>query len=294
MRLRRKDRQQFLKLHKSLMLYVNQRLKIQREVKTLEDLGRVEPDKVVKIRDEIYTHPELIEEFVKDNPGKLKEKELKIIQGWKTPITGTFYLTKNLKKHAIFLDEETPAKAYGVLAITDTFEEILGPELPIRLEAVLLPFKDQIVYDGFVKYSNIIFGRGFRGELNEEYRQAKDLYGIITRLPWKEKKPSDADQLKFYMKSRKTIFRYELEIEELLDQSPELLTDYHQHLGRVNSRKIRKQLGDLGVGEAWFAVFGETAITSGETKEQVKDNLRKLLPEGRRELPYIFHYKKKK
>jgi hypothetical protein len=53
MRLKRKERQQFLKLHKSLMLYVNQRLKIIRNVRTLEDLRRVEPDKAVKIRDEI-------------------------------------------------------------------------------------------------------------------------------------------------------------------------------------------------------------------------------------------------
>jgi hypothetical protein len=294
MRLERKDRQQFLNLHKSLTLYVNKKLKILKSVKTLEDLRRVKPDKAVKIRDEIYTHPELIEEYIKNNPQNLKENELKIIREWKTPLTGTFYLVKYLKKYAVFLDDDTPAKAYGVLAITDTFEEILGFGLPIRVEAVLLPFKDKILYDGFIRYSNIIFGRGFTGELNEEYRQAKELYGIITSLPWKPEKPSDANQLKFYMKNRNSIYRYEMEIEELLDQSPELIRDFHQHLGRVNARKIRKYLGELGVEDAWFAVFRETAITSGETEDQVKDNLRKLLPEGKRELPYIFRYKKKK
>jgi hypothetical protein len=294
MRLGEKDLQQFLKLHKSLMLYVNQRLKILREVKTLEDLRRVELDKVIKIRDEIYTHPELIDEFIEDNPLHFKDKELRLIREWKTPIKGNFYMVKYLKNYSVFLDDEIPAKAYGVLALTDTFEEILGPELPIRLEAVLLPFKEQIVYDGFLRYSNIIFGRGFSGELNEEYHQAKDLYGIITNLPWKAEKPSDADRLKFYMKSRKNMLRYEMEIDELLDKIPELITDYHQHLGRINSRKIRKQLGELDVKDAWFAVFRETAITNGETKKQVEDNLKKLLSEEKREFPYIFHYKKKK
>ena len=294
MKLSRKDREQFLKLQKALLLYVNQRLKIVREAKTINDLGAVGLDKVIKIRDEVYKHPEIIEEFIKNNPKKFKENELKIIREWKTPIIGSFYLIKYLKEYAVFLDDEdeTSTKAYGVLAITNNFEEILGTELPVLLETVLLPFKDKIVYDGFMRLSNIIFGRGIRRELNEEYREAKNLYGVITKLPWKSEKPSDADLLKFYMKSMNTLMRYELEVEDLLDENPGLIKDFHQHLGRINSRKIRKQLRELGVKDAWFAVFRETVVASGETKEQVKDALKKLLPEDKRGIPYIFHFKK--
>lgn len=54
--------------------------------------------------------------------------------------------------------------------------------LPILVEAVLLPFRDQIVFDGILKPYRIIFGGGIRSNLNDVYRDAKERFGIITSL----------------------------------------------------------------------------------------------------------------
>lgn len=294
MKLAQKDLNQFLKLHKTLLLYTNQRLKILEDVTTINDLLNRGYKELIKVRNALYSQTNLIDNFIKDNPAGLSPEELEIVSGWRTPLKGTFYLLRYLKKYAIFLDNETPSKAYGVLALTETFEEILGPGLPVRLEAVLLPFKNQIVYDGLLIPYNVIFGRGIREDLKEEYREAKHRYGIITSLPWlEEEKRSDAEQLKFYMKSNSTLMRYEEEIEDLLNKDPTLTKIYHRRLGEIHSKKIRKQLRGIGVKDAWFATLGGITIASGASKEQVTNILKDILPEDKRELPYIFHFRKK-
>jgi hypothetical protein len=49
-----------------------------------------------------------------------------------------------LKNYAVFLADDPPI-AYGVVALTETFEEIIGPDLPMFVETVLLPFRGKII-----------------------------------------------------------------------------------------------------------------------------------------------------
>ena len=61
-------------------------------------------------------------------------------------------------------------------------ELFIGRPLPILVEAVLLPFKGQIIYDGLLRPHNIFFGSGVRSDLNEMYMIAKQNGRIITTL----------------------------------------------------------------------------------------------------------------
>ena len=61
--------------------------------------------------------------------------------------------------------------------------------LPRLIQAVLLPFKDGIIYDGLLSGHNVTFGGGVKRRLNEEYREAKEAFGIITSLPEGEPPP---------------------------------------------------------------------------------------------------------
>ena len=169
MKLAQEDSELFFKLHSALLVYANQQLKVVDGVKTLKGFMNSGIERQVKIRNALHDNMALIDSFVKANPFNFSSHELEIVSGWRHLVKGTFYLFRYLKKHAIFLDDATPPRAYGVLALTDTFEELLGPVLPIRLEAVLLPFKGEIIYDGFVVPYRIYFGRGVREELNEDY-----------------------------------------------------------------------------------------------------------------------------
>jgi hypothetical protein len=59
----------------------------------------------------------------------------------------------------------------------------------------LLPFKGQIVYDGLLNSYNISFGPGIRRSMNEDFKKAKERWGIVATLPRSESpSPPRADK----------------------------------------------------------------------------------------------------
>ena len=79
-----------------------------------------------------------------------------------------------------------PPRAYGVLGIISSLEEMMGPSLPKIVDATLLPFKNSIIYDGTLSSFNTIFGSSIRRSIDDSYRQAKGM-GIITACPYLRK-----------------------------------------------------------------------------------------------------------
>ena len=110
----------------------------------------------------------LIEMFVDVNPFKFSGEEINIVLSWKHQVAGKFFVFRNLKKHTVFLADGGTPVAYGVVALTEPFEELIGSYLPVYAETVLLPFKDKIVYDGLLGRYNIFFGGGIRRRLPVE------------------------------------------------------------------------------------------------------------------------------
>lgn len=294
MKLAQEDLELFIKLHSALLVYANRQLKVVDGVKTLRGFMNSGIERQVKIRNALHDNMALIDSFVKENPFDFSVDELEIVAGWRHLVKGTFYLFRYLKKHAIFLVDSTPPRAYGVLALTDTFEELLGRVPPIRLEAVLLPFKGRIVYDGFVVPYRVYFGRGVREELNEDYREAKDRFGIITSLPPAvEKERTDAERLRFYLRSKSSRLRHREEIEELTSKGFDLMKIYHREMGKIHAREFGRRLREIGINEAWFAILEGTIIAGGASREQVDEVLKDILPIEKRGLAYIFHLRKK-
>ncbi len=76
-----------------------------------------------------------------------------------------------------------PLRGYGVLGLTSSIEETIGPYLPIYVQAVLIPFEDRIIYDSLLSSYPIVFGGGYRRSLKDTYRNIQERGGIITRLP---------------------------------------------------------------------------------------------------------------
>ena len=177
------DAELFFKLHRSLMFFVNQRLGIVPDIAGPDDFFRLRPKVGLEIRNAFLERVDLIESYVDDNPAKLPEEELEIVLSWRHHVIGRFFLFRQLKKHMVFLSSGDLAVAYGVLALTEPFEAVIGPRLPIMVEAMLLPFRDCIVYDGLLSSYNVSFGGGIKRSLNESYREAKERHGIVTSLP---------------------------------------------------------------------------------------------------------------
>ena len=178
------DGRLFYKLFSALLGYVNRKLNVVSEQFSNEnEYTSLSPQTRGKVRDALYSNRELIDQFVAENPAGLSPEELEIVASWKHALVGRFYILRYLKKYTIFLSAaDKPYKAYGVLGLADPMEEVVGRPLPVLCNAVLLPLKQQIIYDGLIAPYSIFFGGGVRRNLNEDYNRAKEEFGIITSL----------------------------------------------------------------------------------------------------------------
>jgi hypothetical protein len=179
-----KDAEMFFRLHRTLMVFVNKRLRvIAAEPATPVEFSGLPPPVRLQVRDAFLKHTDLIESFVEQNPAHLPAEELDLVRSWRHLVAGKFYVFRKMKKYTVFLSADRTPIAYGVLALSQPFEELIGPYLPVLTQTVLLPFKGVIVYDGLMSSYSISFGPGIRRSLNDSFKEAKRRHGIVTSLP---------------------------------------------------------------------------------------------------------------
>lgn len=173
----------FFRLMWALQFYVNQQLKIVRGPKSAAAYAKLGTQKKYKVREALYQHKELIETFVAENPAGLAPEELSIVATWKRCVVGDFYIDRFLKRHTIFISGGKDERVYGVLGLYEPLEDV-APDwpLPIYVQAVLLPFRGRIIYDGLLAPYSVTFGAGIRGDLNEIYQRAKQAGRIVESL----------------------------------------------------------------------------------------------------------------
>ena len=78
---------------------------------------------------------------------------------------------------------DSPARGYAVIGLTNSIEEVIGPGLPVYVQAVLLPFEGRIIYDSLLIPYAVYFGGGIRSDLSATYRRIQEREGLITALP---------------------------------------------------------------------------------------------------------------
>lgn len=174
------DRSLFYRLLWRLLFYASEQLEFLPRVESPDALRHLNEEDWLRLRDGLYAHPELFDSFVASNPFGLTGDELEIVSSWKAFRRGKYLVWRYLKKYTVFLDDGKPGRALGVVSLNKPFQLMLGPHLPVAIEAVLLPFKELIVYDGLFSSYPISFGPGIRRMCNESYRAAKEREGIVT------------------------------------------------------------------------------------------------------------------
>jgi hypothetical protein len=171
MLLSRDDAAQYFRLMWGLQFYVNQQQRLLPAVSSCEVYAQLDSQQKAVVRDALWEHPEWIDRYLRANPDGRSEEELTLIGKWKGFISGKFYIFRYLKDYAIFMGN---SQVYGVKGLYEPFEVVFsGRPLPVLVEAVLLPYKGQIVYDGLCRSYNLYFGGGIRRTLKEEYMAAK-------------------------------------------------------------------------------------------------------------------------
>jgi len=289
MKLDKEEKDLFFDLYFDLLFYTDRELDVINWEEEPSDLRGARCETLIKIREALFDNIKVLDSFIQENPADFSEDELDILSGWRDFVRGEFIVYKHLKNHTVFLESQSPNRAYGVLGLEEDIEEVI-PQVPFLIESVLLPFKGKIIYDGLVNAYSVKFSSNMKKEIKENYLKAKSKFGLITSLPFSEdeKEWDKRDRLEFYLRNQNNREKYQKEIESLIDEDPSLLSVYQKKMGKIFARTEKKKLKEMGFSEVWFAALGKRIVASGKTKEQLETVLEDVVPEERKDHTYFF------
>jgi hypothetical protein len=294
MKLSKEDVDLYYKLHWSLLFYVNQKYRV---IGGLNKpiLRHENPEKVMELYGKLFSNMELIDSFASENPFNFNREELDIVRSWKNYVKDRFLIVAHLKDYSIFMTTGKDQKAYGVLGLTDKIEDVVPPLMPLFVETILFPFKARIIYCGLMSTYNLHIGSNMRRSIQEEYQKAKSRFGIITSLdkPVVEKKESDEELLRYYLRSASRRMEYGYEIQEILEKNPALGNVYSLEIGRSYAKEAGKKLSQISASTAWFAVFEDLIIASGKSEEEAREQAYAVIPQDKMAGVHVFRHVKK-
>ncbi len=288
------DASLFYRLYQSFLAYAGQKTGVAPELRGRDDFLNLETDEKATVRDASYKGVDLLSEFVESNPFNFAPEEIELLESWKDYVKGTFYVVKVTREGAIFFEEGKNAKAYLVLALGSPLEELLPFRPPVRVEAVLLPFKGRIVYDGLLRSYRLYIGGGMSRSIRAACDDAIIRYGVIESLPFipeEKQEYTDEEKLLYYLKTKERREEHYEEIERILRKNPVLVPIYRAEMGRVNSRRQSDLLREVGVERGWFAIADDVIVASGRTRDEVQKAVEAILPEDKRRAAYVFELK---
>jgi hypothetical protein len=174
--------ERFYRVWYALFRFVNEQRQLVPTLPAIPGEGSISSSDAFKLRNALWADDTLRERFIATNPAGFSAADVALVESWRYRLAGTFFIVRHLKKYSIFLVDQPPEHAYGVLGLISPIEEIVGPVLPLLVQAVLLPFEGQIIYDSLLQPYAVTFGANIRHRLNETYRTIQEREGITTTL----------------------------------------------------------------------------------------------------------------
>lgn len=151
----------------SLLYYVNDRFRVV-ESFTLDFTSPIDDVKSALVAHELWENVEIIDDFVRDNPHGLPRRCLDLALSWKNALPGFYTLVRYQSGRALLMGE---AGVFSVCGVTYELEGEIG-KAPAYVEAVLLPFEDVIVYDGFLQAYDIERGAAEMQRIQDDFENS--------------------------------------------------------------------------------------------------------------------------
>ena len=92
MNLSLEEAQLYFELMWGLHYYVNEQSGILKDIPSVEKYGKLPTKKKLKVREDLWKSPGLIDDYVKKNPESLSHEHLEIVRSWKVFIMGQFFI----------------------------------------------------------------------------------------------------------------------------------------------------------------------------------------------------------
>ena len=265
MRLSPEQVEHFYAIWKPLILFVNERLRLEPGLLGAGGDRPWDPQKVYTVREALWADDTLRAAFIAENPAHLSPADLASVASWRHRVAGTFCIYRHLKKYSLLIGERRE-EVYGVVGLASALDEVV-PFTPCYAKAVLLPFEGQIVYDSLLVPYNVYLGPGIRRNLAEIYKDARERGAIITSLPPREPAGREEEQA------------------EAHEVDARVLAAFRKHLFRagLSPRVVERDVAAAAAFADWLAGRPEPRSLRGFGAGEVRDYLAFLSPEGRAE-----------
>ncbi len=173
--LKTEDTELFYKFFFSLLDYTNRKNSICPGIGKMRTASSLNPADVKEVANAVWDEPAIIEEYLKSKKNSVSEDDAAILRSWKRRIADDFILERHLKSGSVFISSST-GEVFLVQGIISSWEEMFyyrNP--PILINAVLIPFKGEIISDGLVMSHNLYFGGNVKAGFKGEYIRTKKM-----------------------------------------------------------------------------------------------------------------------
>ncbi len=161
----------FLSIHLDLLYYAGQQSNIVADDINFVMFVDLDLSTKLKCRDFLLENNQLLDNYISTYSDQLTTEQISILTGFKKTISSDFVIFKCLTNNAIFIDAKDN-RFYAVKALRDSFDHFFD-RFPVLIKTTILPFNNQIIYDGFIKTTGVYFGSGMTSTMKENYKQAK-------------------------------------------------------------------------------------------------------------------------
>ncbi len=179
MTLTESEYKEFLGTHLKFLYFVGREQNTFGDI-SFEDFLEMSTETKYQCRRAVIGNLSLIDKYMQHHFDDLSDLDIEILSAFKKQISGKFIIFKCLSKNAIFIDT-SDNNFYAVTALGDRFDKFFD-EFPVMVSTCLLPFKDKIIYDGFMQLPAIYVGTDLTKTLRSDYKKVKKHNKIRTKI----------------------------------------------------------------------------------------------------------------
>lgn len=168
----------FYKLYFALLEYINNKYKIQPEMKRIYKQENLNVNKLNDIDKYLWEHKEVIDDFIKDNNYNFNEEELVEVSEFRNAVTSDHFVIVGFDREYTKILSDN-GKLYMVKGIRSDFDEIMNPkELPKIISTTLIMFKGNIVFKSFFENIDVAFGNDVKKDIIDKMKSAMTYYHL--------------------------------------------------------------------------------------------------------------------
>lgn len=168
----------FYKLYFALLEYTNNLYYLQPKLTKIYQQTNLSPSLIIPIRDYLFEHRHIIDDFINENPYNFTNQELDYISCFKQSISDIFIIMEYDQEFTYLLGRNCN---FAIKGLHSTIEEVIPKAaLPYASPMNLIPFKDVIIYDGIITGPNLQMSSRLLKQLQKDYKKHKTYYSIYT------------------------------------------------------------------------------------------------------------------